>query len=500
MYIGVATDAASEGRVEEATQMIGEGLASARELGSEVDEALLLVTLADLYSDSGRPESSLGIYERADQLLDPSGEENWRTYVSFRKAVALRRAGRDRTRILKSQSSRPNRLKRAWGGEWAAELAMDNAHEDLGYSLRRLSRLATKGSSAILRILVMAHYAQILAERGETTEAASKLDKCLRLADECGMPALLAGELGASSDLRSLGRRVFSGNPRWIKVEEILELGRRLPEVVSGNIGMAEARSPLVIEALGRVSVVRSGNTLGLKRKPLEVLLFIADRGSVPRDALVDAFWGHLDPKKQAANLHSALYSLRKTLGKPAITVSNGLISFGKNFEIEYEVSVFLRESNVALSMDWRQPGRLGVLQRAADLYAGAFAPTVDSGWALARRAGLQDVFSDLVLAFGETALSDGLARKATPYLRRALEGDPYREDLAAMLVRCLRASGRKAEALHFASQFASLHLADLGLPTGPDLAEQIAQLRKHEEPEGASDAGYLVSAYGHRQ
>jgi DNA-binding SARP family transcriptional activator/tetratricopeptide (TPR) repeat protein len=495
MYVGVATDAAYEGRFEEAIQIIGEGLAAARDLGSEVEEALLLVTLADLYSDSGRPASSLVVYERVAQLLNPSGEENWRTYVSFREAIALRRAGRDRTRVMEAQGRRSPRFRRAWRGDWDVEILMEEALQRPEYSLRRLGRMAAQESTAMRRILIGAHCAQILAETGRTGQAAVRLEECLHLADECGMPALLAGEISASSDLRSVGRGELAGNRLWAKLEEMLARGRRLPEFVLSSAGMTSARNPLVIEGLGRLRVMWSGDILEFKPKPLEVLLFIADRGSVPQDVLMEAFWGHLDPRRQAANLHSAMYSLRRRLGKRAIRVSSSVISFDAHFEVDYDVLTFLRESSMALSPDRRRAGRLVVLQRATELYAGAFAPILDSEWARARRAGLQNVFSDLALALGETSLAEGVSSTAIPKLRLALEGEPYREDLATMLVRCLKAAGRKAEALHAASDFARLQMNDLGLHAGPDLAELIASLRRREESEEVTDAGYVVSA-----
>jgi DNA-binding SARP family transcriptional activator len=199
-----------------------------------------------------------------------------------------------------------------------------------------------------------------------------------------------------------------------------------------------------------------------------------------------------LDGSHQGANLHATIYYLRKKLGKAGIEVANGAVRVGARLRVKYDARRFLEAVSAASRIrETSLSEYLAALGEAASLYAGPFAPNLDSNWVKNRRRELEDAFVDTTVAYGRVAIEAGQPERAVISLRRATSFEPYREDVAAVLLRCLWGAGRRAEAQHFSRSFVDLVRKDLGLGPG----EQVTQVLREIEASGPEHySGVLAS------
>jgi DNA-binding SARP family transcriptional activator len=491
MFNNLADDAALEGRFSEAIALAGRGLALSRSFGDSTSEAVILVTVGDLLSDIGRSKDALSLYDRSLRAFRVGEPNPWIRYAQYRRVVALRRMGEVVVASVALRKLLRSRDRRVWGREIEAEKMADLAIKRPRVALREIERLLAppvRKFSAHRHVALEGHRARILAGTGMSGGAHAALDRALRLAKGYGLLIPLAGEIIASDQLKDLARSRFAQNPIWLEIEGYLSRAADLPGVGSFFSDAQPSEGHIAVLSLGRLSVISSGQEALFKPKATEVLLYLLEEGPVPLESIVEQFWGHLGSNSQGANLHATIYSLRKKLGKAAIEVSNGVVRVGESLPMKYDVRDFLDAVSAASRMLEGSPkDYLAALEAATSLYSGAFAPNLDSNWVRNRRRELEETFVDATLAYSRVALQVGEPEKAIVRLRRASSVDPYREDVAAVLLKCLWRAGRRAEAQHFSRSFADLVRRDLGL--GP--SEQVSRvLQEIEESALLSVAG----------
>jgi DNA-binding SARP family transcriptional activator len=458
---GIAADEINDGNIDGGLQAIWEGISEARRLGSRGDEGVLLANLAETYSDLGRPQDSLAGFEAAGRLLRQSGEIGWRRVVAWGNAVALRRLGEFSKALGVLDEVSHVRDGTFCEREISLERLILSGRGKPLSTLRSLRRVTGRGLSGFGMVVVGAQRARMLAELGRADQACEALASSFKIADESGLSLPLIGEIAASPDLLRIGRTLLAQSRDWAKLERCLVRGRLLPAPRS-RFGESEvAGGHLAVRALGDASLVGPGGSIRLKPKHLELLLLLIDRGSLARRELVEEFWGHLAPRGRAASFHTAVYSLRRLLGRRSLRVSAGQLLL-EDLRFSYDVATFEKAAAEALHPGDDRPQDENALLNAIGLYSGPFAPSISSSWAVARREEIQSSYSDLCKTFGVTAIRSMKAEVAIPHLRRALAWQGNRGDLLQILRQCLQAVGRHAE------------LRDLSIPISQPM-EQLA-------------------------
>lgn len=478
LYNNLAVDAALEGRLDDSLRFIAEAETWVGKSGSLTLESVVLSTLADLYCELGRLPEAIRMFDEAHQVAAKSGVVHWLRYIELRKAIALRRIG--------SYDSAKRELRKARrfgsGASWHPEVEIERLAQTIGSrgrtALQKMDRLrfggARKFSTPQLAILAV-HRARAMLALGHTEQATRALKEGISLGRSSGTLFLLTGELRAARDLLSHAKSILSGDQGYVELEQYLCLGDKLPDLGTGFDGMRRPLRILEVHALGNMEILYAARSLALRPRALELLLYLVDHGSVPREAILELLWGHLDVDKQAANLHSAVYALRRSIGRSAIDTSGGMLRLATELTVQYDAKAFLTEIARCRSMASGRGGDLASWERAARLYGGPFLPAFDSAWVRERRDELEATYLQTAAALGNEALVANSPDPAIPQLVRAVSYDHYREDLVMLLVRCLRAAGRTAEALHAARRFARLIQDDLGLGPSEEFLNLVA-------------------------
>jgi DNA-binding SARP family transcriptional activator len=207
---------------------------------------------------------------------------------------------------------------------------------------------------------------------------------------------------------------------------------------------------PIRIHTLGRFVVEVGGEPLSFShktpRKPLALLklLVASGGGEVSAQRLVDALWPEELGDAGQASLTVAVYRLRKVLGDAeAVQVNNGRVTLDR--------SRCWADAWAVAGMT--EPGRAlpGVddVERILALYQGPFLPGDESEpWALSARERLRARTLAFLATAGRALEAGGDLDKALACYRRGQSVDDLAEEMYVGEMRCLRALGRRAEAM----------------------------------------------------
>jgi DNA-binding SARP family transcriptional activator len=216
---------------------------------------------------------------------------------------------------------------------------------------------------------------------------------------------------------------------------------------------------------LGQGIVMRDDETLSaLTPFARELLFYIVDHQRVEREILVETFWPDYPPGRQTSNLHTAVYALRRAIGKEAILFDGSVYELSPAFPIEYDVLRFERTAAVADNLPHGDPRRLFALTEAINSYAGPFLSEFASQWVTERRRVLEMRYLDLAASYADEALLRSQPLRAVNTLRRALRIDPYRDDLNLRMLEALGRLGRRSEIVSHYQQYVRLLADELGL------------------------------------
>jgi DNA-binding SARP family transcriptional activator len=230
--------------------------------------------------------------------------------------------------------------------------------------------------------------------------------------------------------------------------------------------------------ALGDAGMLRNGEPIE-EMTPFarELLFYLADRKRVERDTVIETFWPDSPPGRQTSNLHTAVYSLRRAIGKGTILSDGSVYSMDPDFSIEYDVTRFENTAEVAEALPPGDPRKLFALTEAINLYSGPYLPEFSSNWVTERRRMLEMRYLDLTASYADEALLRDQPLRAVTALREALKMDPTRDDLNLRILEVLGRLGRRSEIVSHYQRYVRLLADELGLDPPEVLRDTYSRL-----------------------
>jgi ATP/maltotriose-dependent transcriptional regulator MalT/two-component SAPR family response regulator len=470
-------DAHFQGRCMEAMELFTEAAKQARQAGSPRLEAVILFGQADLFSDMDLALQAAELYAQGLALAAKLDDTHLLRYGCVQSSVLHRRRGG--VSLAHDWLRRALSLQEGGTASAAAEIQVAALEAAAGprRARKRLQELLKDdgaGLDASERTLVGYFLARAEFAAGDLEASEGAFDEALTWAGGHGTEQVLAGEMAFDPELREFARRRLGPNPVLSVVFHRIETMRVVAQQHQEVPAEAEGVLKLELLALGQSAVQQGGRRLA-ELKPLarEVLFYLADRQPVERDVLLETFWPHYNPGRQISNLHTAIYTLRRFLGKEAVVQSGTAYRLGSELPIEYDVIQFERAAGVAQGLPPGDPRRLFALTAALNSYGGQFLPDCASDWVLERRRGLEMLYLDLLASHADEALVRDQPLRAISTLRQALEIDPLRDDTNLRFLEALGRLGRRSELVAHYQRYVRLLSEELGL----DPPESVRQL-----------------------
>lgn len=243
-----------------------------------------------------------------------------------------------------------------------------------------------------------------------------------------------------------------------------------------------------------RVCSAERGSELVLGRRAAIAFarIAVAEGAPVSREALADALWGLSPPASWRGSLRNVVAELRRALaaggvaGSVALQATDGGYSLRLPHGSTVDYPLLCEEAERAaraLRCDASDESlsRAETVRRLAEqrLLAGA-----QSDWVEGLRGELEAIRVELGMLCGEGALELGDPSAAARLARGVLAESALREDAHRLLIRALRAAGRRAEALAAYDACRRLLGEELGALPAPATQELFTQMLAEERAE----------------
>ena len=331
-----------------------------------------------------------------------------------------------------------------------ATLTLIVAREPSPDDMAELSRLVAAGDGTVLAVLVDAVLVDGGLVDGGTTVRLEANERVAEVSD-----GTLADRL-AGARLYTLGREAAS------ELLAVLASARTDDDVITAVVEEAEpfevtmAEAPMVsVQLMGTYRIDVGGTEIraGLRAKARELLAFyLLHPAGTTLDAAVEALWPEADPGRGSEWFWTALGNLRSRLRDATGEKNLKVIERdGDRYRVEPLFDVDLWRLEQALKEGAAGPDdfvRAAAYDRVAQTYAGDLLAGADWAWAETPREDLRQRVLDVQVWLGDIRWASGDARGSWQALQRAVEVDPYAEQIYRRIMRLQSKLGRPDDAV----------------------------------------------------
>ncbi|MFI9328613.1 BTAD domain-containing putative transcriptional regulator [Kitasatospora sp. NPDC052868] len=229
----------------------------------------------------------------------------------------------------------------------------------------------------------------------------------------------------------------------------------------------------------------------GPQRRAVLALLALRLGRVVAVERFFELLWGEEPPARARAALQGHIAALRKVLADTPFDLCTRAPGYLLTGPAEQVDALCFETLAVRAGDGAERPGRAGdaeairLLEQALGLWTGAALvdlPDTELRRALAGR--LEENRTKALIGWARLRLRQGSGAAAVPALEQRVRADGLREEVVALLIRCLHQAGRPADALAVYHHARELLDRELGMVPGAELQAALTQVLA-EEPAG---------------
>lgn len=242
----------------------------------------------------------------------------------------------------------------------------------------------------------------------------------------------------------------------------------------------ARSDAPVHLSVFGpvRVHVGDTEIATGLRSRAREVLAYLATRpDGATLDQTLAAVWPDTDPERAAAQFRAAVGNIRKALRDTTGAREARFVLYSdQRYRLDpqlVDVDLWRFHAHLRQSQDDKDPQ--AAFERAVHAYSGDLADGHMYEWAEPLRESLRRRALDAYTRLAETQEHHGELDEAVTTLDRALDHDPYNEQLYQRSFRLLHQLGR-ADAVRRLYRQLQNRLADLDADPEPATEQLVAE------------------------
>lgn len=448
------------GQYEQAAATYQEGLSIVARVPDRRVESALLWSLGELRRDQGLFEDALKLHNRALALIGSS--DPWlRCAVMVSSSTLYRWWGRlreaesyaEKACTLAGQFDLALEKLTAKAALWATRTHQNHAEgaravlEDLIGELQN-----QEAHSELARIQILAAAAALLLN--DEPGAEQHLKRALREAQSIGSIQVLAAEVINTPVLdMHVAKHAHKYSELVIALKHLrfAQLNAQRPARL--NQVTPSGTYSLRAYTLGREHLERDGIEVvsadWRSNAAQGLFYYLLFKGPASREQISLVFWPDSSASRVRSNFHTTLYRTRRTLGENVIVFENGMYALDPNLDLWCDAHEFEQLVRQARLLPIRDARTEDLWRRAVALYRGDFLPSWDREWTDVYRTELMDMFLEALVRLGQCASARHDPREAIAVLRRALEIDPYREDVHRMIMTCYAELGEKNQVLN---------------------------------------------------
>jgi ATP/maltotriose-dependent transcriptional regulator MalT/DNA-binding SARP family transcriptional activator len=471
----------------DAIRTLEEGLQLVSQTSNRRAESYLLWSMADIRRDLGEFEAAQQLYTRAYELSSGM-EASLKRDITLSMATLYRWQGnyplseRLAREVADAAGATPDDLTAA-ARLWAARAHQgqaDAAHRALTALLRRMDDQRA-GSEYRLAALFAALTA-LLAGQAEAVDGYLR-DSLTTQAEE---QRHIATEFIAEIAHEPVLRGYIAAQPHFRIILSAVEKLNIAANIRQARISPQQAASidqtySVQVNTLGGESILRNGiavpSSAWRASRAREFFLYLILEGPQTRDAISLAFWPDSSIKAVRSNFHTTLYRARQALGDNVVMFEDD--RYRINPEIELTCDALIVEENVRQARVLRpvDPVAEDLFRRAIELYRGDLLPSMDAPWIDLHRERLFELFMEALHGAGQCARARQGQREAITLFLRALEHDPYRENIHRALLATYAEFGETVQVVRHFRKMQDLFQRDLGISPSPETLALVKSL-----------------------
>lgn len=210
-----------------------------------------------------------------------------------------------------------------------------------------------------------------------------------------------------------------------------------------------------------------------------ELFFYLLFGKAASREQLGLILWPDSSALQVRQKFHATLHRVRNAVGTNAILFENDLYSLNPAIDLWCDVNEFKATIKQArLSSPLLAHAEI-LWRRAVELYKGDFLPDFDSEWVIGCRESLNQMYLDALISLAGCIRMRGDIREAIRYVKRALEIDPYREDIHRVLLNYYKLLGDRSTIIRHMRTLNQLFMTEFGTTPSPetlDLSKTLLQ------------------------
>jgi LuxR family maltose regulon positive regulatory protein len=316
-------------------------------------------------------------------------------------------------------------------------------------------------------------------------------------------PIQRALDLSARFDYEYWLRNEIRRNRGLFELEDIAEMlpadlkqeiGRvTTPASISGST-VTELSEPVVdltIKVLGHVEIYRDQSRpfapdAWTTRRARDIFCYIATRKNrrVPKDILIEAFWGDEDFAAIEKNFHPTISHIRKALNSRQAFKQNFVVfrdgAYQLNPEFSYRIDTEEFADHVAAAEAAKGTDTekfRSHLESALTVYRGEFMEGLYDNWAEEQRHYYSEQLGRVLNALAKLSVSEKRWTDALKHANHILTLDPYREDLHRLVMKVLAAQGKPAAVKKHYEEMTELLRQELGISPTAETQRLVKEL-----------------------
>lgn len=478
----------AQGRRQEAECYLREATKQAIDSGIRRVEALALVGLADLASESGD-------YSQAESL--------------YSRGVALARSGRGISLIVYGLTM--------WAETLRLQGDIDRAQRYVEEAQAQLEDCPLAFESALV-----SHVAGTLSlDRGDLKQAAHYIEAAIQGFKRLGSRretvrsllyrsavATKAGTGDTEFWRKQADEMIASYGCREVFEVELVRIGKYQPQRVGEapreawtSVSFNQARKlddsyrdvmlhKRSISTLTGVTAFALGPPVvycnGILVKPRDwqtqpardMFFYLIDHPhGLTRGDMMLAFWPDSPPERAKSALHSTMSRIRRALGKTVVQSVADRCFIDQSLDFIYDVSLFYSHLKKAVSAS-SEATIITELEQAIALVRGEYMEGVTMEWCLERRWSIEREITQATLLLADARMRIGQWQYAANDYYRAIEREPFEEIAFRGLMRAQAAQGDRAAAILTYNRLVDRLSKELGVDPDPQTTALLHAIR----------------------
>jgi DNA-binding SARP family transcriptional activator len=461
---------------DQATLAFEEGLSVASRTPEKRVESYLLWSLGDLLRDRGNYEEASHLYHKALEIIGDSEPalkcsvvtslstlRRWQGNLDESLALAV-----EATNLATAHGATLEKLKAATA-MWATRAqqgeveAAREAFDSLANNLWE-----RQFHSQLAQIWGLCAFTSLL--KRDTLAARTYLrTAAVTIANHAYLQPLIAEIMHTPLLHKYVVRNSskFSFLNDGLKRLEAAKINPPVAQRATINKSASETYS-LRVWCLGREHVERDGETVSSAQwqaiAARELFFYLLFKGASTRELISLAFWPDSPARLVRSNFHSTLHRARHAVGANTILFHDDLYFINPEISLWCDALELQSLVRQAKTLPPRTAHAENLWRRAVQLYQGELLPTTYAEWALGCRTALQETHLEALLGLANAERVREEFSEAIGTLKRALEIDPYREDIHRSIMICFAAQGERKQLLQHLEGLKRLLRRELGI------------------------------------